>query len=171
MRSGQYEKSMAGWQDYLEKFPDAKTADVARRFIQINRGLIFERDAEQAKARSETLEGQAAREAAEEAERLEEAATKVWRQLAEEREEPFALARIKRQKALDYWNNGRYQEAVAILDMARWECNEFWNEASDMIIAIKQEAGLPLTLSEKLAVQRREDAEAARERRRQQERG
>ncbi|HIJ66533.1 MAG TPA: hypothetical protein HPP77_11355 [Candidatus Hydrogenedentes bacterium] len=167
MRSGQYEKSLAGWQDYLEKFPEAKTADVARRYIEINQGLIFERDAEEAKARALTLDGEEGKAAEEEAERLYQEATRVWEKLRDEEQEPYAIARFNRAKALKYWEQKRYHEAVAILDMARYDSNDFWDEASNMIIAIKQEADMPLTLSEKLAVKRQEEAEAARKLRQQ----
>ena len=73
--------------------------------------------------------------------------------------EPFAKGRIMRMKAGRLMEEGRYVEAIAILENARWESNSLWEEASDMIIEAKQLAGIPLSVSEKKAVLRKQEAE------------
>lgn len=57
-----------------------------------------------------------------------------------------------RMEALDMRQEGRYLEAIAFLDKARWEASDLFNDFSDLIIEIKQEAEIPLTISEKKAV-------------------
>jgi hypothetical protein len=52
-------------------------------------------------------------------------------------------------------NTGRYPEAVAVLDKARWQSGEYFDELSDLIIAYKQKGNIPLSLSEEKAVLRR----------------
>ncbi len=151
--NGQYKEALAGWQDYLRKYPDNL---VARRFIQRNKGLIKERDAEEAFKRARTtedpLEAQIGRE---EGKLLYAEARVIW----EEMNEPFAMGRILRMDALEYIEKGLYLEAIAFLEHARWESDAIWEEACDMIIETKIKAGIPLSQSEQMAVQRKKDAE------------
>jgi len=149
----QYEESLAGWQDYLAKNPENL---VAPRFILRVRGRILERDAERALERareaSDPLEAQLHRE---ESKQFYAEARAVYEEMAE----PFATGRILRMDALGYIDKGQYLEAIAVLDHARWESNEVWQEACDLIIETKLKAGVPLSQSEKMAVQRKKDAE------------
>jgi len=86
-------------------------------------------------------------------------ARKTWDQLvAEEGGEPFSFGRIARMDARKMIANGQYREAIGLLDYARFQSNAFWNEASDMIIEAKQKGGIPLNISERMELARREDA-------------
>jgi hypothetical protein len=118
-----------------------------------------ERDAERAKQKALELQGEEAKAAEEESQRLYGEAAEIWKKLVEEDQDPFAEARLLRMKALREWGQKRYEVAIALLEQARWKSNQVWDEASDYIIKIKQQGGIPLTLSEKLAVVRQNEAE------------
>ena len=162
---GEYERAIAGWQDYLQDFPDNQVAPL---FIQRNRGLILERDAEQAYAQAHEYEAEGleteAKQAREEAEERFSQARDIWEELIAMGggEHPYAQTRLQRMEAIELFEEGRYYEAVAVLENARWESSEFFEEASEMIIEIKQEAGMPLTLSERQFLQRQEETERRR---------
>lgn len=157
--NGEYEKALAGWQDYKERFPDTSTtANVVPRFIERNTGMIFERRwkeaLDKAKNAATPEEAEAARK---EAADYRERATKSWFRM---KEDPFGIARIARLQAIDLRDAGRYHEAIARLDQARYGAlSSFWDEGSDMIIEIKQQAGFPLSVSEQKAVMRRQEGE------------
>ena len=55
--NGQHEDAIAGWEDYLERFPDH---DVAQRGLALNRALLAESRAEEALEASQELEEQVA---------------------------------------------------------------------------------------------------------------
>lgn len=152
----QYEEAIAGWEDYLVRNPDN---EVAPRFIVRSKGRIKERDAEKAFERAKNsqdpVEAQIARE---EGKRLYEEARAIWKQS----DEPFTVGRILRLDAMENIEKGLYLEAIALLEHARWESSDIWEEASDMIIATKLKAGVALSESEKMAVQRNEEAERYR---------
>jgi hypothetical protein len=149
----QYEDALAGWQDYLAKNSDNI---VAPRFILRNKGLMRERDSEAAAKRAEeTTDPLAAQIAREESKRLLDEAKAIWKEM----NEPFSNARLMRLKALDCIKEERYIEAVAFLDHARWESNEIFYPATDMIIDIKQKAGIPLSESERMSIERKKEAE------------
>ena len=206
-KNGQYEEAIKGWQDYISAFAGTAVADdLAPRFIEINRGLIHERDgaaadkradeahqvaessrkaaeearqaaaqaraagnaeeatrldaeAEEAEARASEAYGEA--QAAEEARQEQYAqARAIWEKLsAGEHPDFFALARLLRMRAVELVAEGNYLEAVALLDHARYQSNDFWKEGSDMIIDIKQKAGIPLNVTELKALVRREQEE------------
>ncbi|NJL27985.1 MAG: hypothetical protein HC897_08830 [Thermoanaerobaculia bacterium] len=90
--------------------------------------------------------------------RLEQDARAIWTAM----DEPFAVARLLRLDALDYAREGRYMEAVALLDKARNETSTLFWEASELMIEYKQRGGLPLSLSEKKAVLRKEQGDTCR---------
>ena len=155
----QYEDALAGWRDYLEKNPGDEKAN---RFILKNTGMIQERAAQElidkAAQESDTTKAAALRtEAAE----IRKQALQTWVKMAGPGGEhsPFAVGRIMRMKALTMIENGDYLEAIAILENARWKSNDFWEEASRLMIECKQKAGLPLSTSEKKAVIRDQEAE------------
>ena len=157
----QYDEALAGWQDYAAKNPE--NTEVAPRFVKRNTGMIRERDAAAAEAlaKSAATPEEAAKKQAE-ADALWAEATKIWEEMntaGGEQGEPFAMGRLMRMKALKYMKEGRYIEAIAVLENARWKSNEFWFEASDLIIDAKNKAGIPLSVSEKKAVLRNEEAE------------
>jgi hypothetical protein len=156
--NGQYEDALAGWQDYLKRWPDNPTAP---RFIKRNQGLIKERQAGQAAERAKNAktpeEGQAARA---EAERLRAEATQLYESMSAPGEEidSFAVGRILRMKAQKLIEQQRYLEAVAVLQNAWSKSATFAEEALRMIRETKIKAGIPLSTSEKKAVMREEEA-------------
>lgn len=56
--------------------------------------------------------------------------------------------------ALDLREEGRYLEAIATLDKARWDTGALFEEFSSLIMEIKLEAHIPLSVSEKKALLR-----------------
>lgn len=189
--NGQYEEALAGWEDYRKQFPGTNRADtIAPRFIDINQGLIFERDYKKAFAKASLLDEEAkqllgkteearAQGNADEAARLEreseaklaeanvekevakplrEKARQTWEsRLQKESDDVFAKCALHRMDAEDFARDGRYYEAIALLENARWEVPSFFEEASALIIEYKQKAKIPLTMSEQMAEIREED--------------
>lgn len=150
--NGQYEDALAGWKDYAMRYPESTIAqEVAPRFILRNEGLILEREAEALlrKAKSAADPAEAAQLTAD-AHASWEKAREVWSRV----NDPFGEGRKLRMQALDLRQEGRQLEAIALLDKARWDSSDLWNEFSNLIIEIKQEANIPLTVSEKKAVLR-----------------
>ena len=150
--NGQYEEALVGWKDYVARYPESViTEDVAPRFIARNQGMIYERQY------AEMVEN--ARHAAtpEEKQEYKERAKEYWRRARDvwsSINDPFGEGRELRMQALELREEGRYMEAIAFLDKARWESSQLWQEFSDLIIELKQESGIPLTVSEKKAVLR-----------------
>lgn len=177
MRNGQYEDAIEGWIDYMRKFPDNLSGP---RFININKGYLAEKRLQEATecaaaARRAALDARAAgdRASAEGAERIlaemevlaeieKQIATSIWMPLAEGQHDPLAESRLLRLKALEYIEQERYLEAISELEVARWADSNFFVEASEMIMDVKGKAGIDLSVSEKLAVQRELDAEQYR---------
>lgn len=71
--NGQYREALAGWKDYLEKFPDNLNAP---RFIKYNEALIHECEGEGARARAQDLQ-QAAEDARQRAAEARQAAAEA----------------------------------------------------------------------------------------------
>ena len=153
--NGQYEESLAGWEDYHRKNPDFVRAGA---FVLRNKALIKERDADKALERAKTLEDPVAKNASvREGKGLRQEAIKIW----EEMDEPFSKARILRLRALEYIEEERYIEAIGLLDHARFESpgGTFFDEMSDLIIETKLKAGLPLSKYEQVSLERKKEAE------------
>jgi hypothetical protein len=75
----------------------------------------------------------------------------------------FAQARLWRMHAIELHEQGRTLEALALLRQARMEVSTFFEEASEMIIEMCQEANLPLNVSERkrlLEIKRMREARA-----------
>lgn len=184
LRNGDHEDAIKGWEEYTRIFPDNMQAE---RFVPINRAFLAEAKAQDAKdcaeaaqAAAERLRQQAADTAGEDtrsrflaqaaqaeadaarftemAEEFQREAIGHWSHLETSYEDPMAKARLLRLKALDEAAKGRELEAITHLDEARWLSPEFFDEASNRIIEIKQKAGIPLTVSETVAVQREREA-------------
>lgn len=154
---GQYEEALKGWEDYNASFPDS--TDVAPRFIQRNKGLIAEKHMDEARAQAEATTDPVEKEQLlQTATAFEQEARAIWTAM----NEPFSVARLLRLDALDYAREGRYMEAVALLDKARNETSTLFWEASELMIEYKQRGGLPLSLSEKKAVLRKEQGDTCR---------
>lgn len=178
--NGQFEDALAGWEDYLRANPGHQ---VAQRMIQINTGLIKERDANQMGREADELMRQARQARADgqeqQAAQFERQAKALHEQedalLAEAREiytdlnasiaggDEFAQARLWRMHAIELHEQGRTLEALALLRQARMEVSTFFEEASEMIIEMCQEANLPLNVSERkrlLEIKRMREARA-----------
>ena len=156
--NGQYEEALAGWKDYLTKFRDNLTAP---RFIERDKALIKEREWEQALERAGNARDPAEANAARtDAERLHDEVLQMWQAQAGsgDEEDPYAVGRILRMKALKLIDEKRYLEAIAVLQNAWSKSASFADEALRMIIDVKLKAGIPLSVSEKKAVMRREEA-------------
>lgn len=157
-QNGQFQEALDGWTDYSRREPENETA---KRFIIRNRGRIKDHAGDeklkQAREAATPEEAQAARE---EAYAIYKEAIKIWEEMGgvNGEDDPYAAGRIMRIKSIRLIEEKRYVEAIALLEHARWTSNEFFDEASDMIMQAKTSAGIPLSLSEKMAVSRREEA-------------
>lgn len=150
--NGQYGDALEGWKDYVERYPDSMTAvEVAPRFIMRNEGLLFETEArvlrEQARNTTDSAKAQQLRA---EAEALWVKARNTWTIL----DDPYGEGRKLMMDALDLREEGRYLEAIAVLDKARWDTGALFQEFSSLIMEMKQEAAIPLSVSEKKALLR-----------------
>jgi hypothetical protein len=158
--NGQYQEALDGWQDYKAKNAgNVIEVEKAERFIERNTGLLKEKQADAAVERAKAAPTPAQADAGRaEANTLREEARQIWESLSGPgKDEPFAMGRLMRMKAVKLIEEQRYLEAIAILENARWKSNEFFEEASRMIIDTKIKAGVPLSTSEKKAVIRREE--------------
>ncbi len=155
--TGDYEKALRGWKSYVAQYPDTSTArEVAPRFIKRNEAMLFEKSAADAReAAEQTNDPAEAARLRQQAQQNKEKALEVWNSM----DDPYAEARILRLQAIELAAEGNYLEAIATLDRARWEAASLFEELSDMIIDYKLESGLPLSVSEKKAVLRREHGE------------
>ena len=182
MLNGQYEDALAGWDDYLITFPDNTNAI---RFIKINNAYLHDAIADEATeckqlaldaqksfleqaasnpSQAEKLQAEA-QKASDFAQEMDDLAKKeynagmaIWIKLATESEnDTLAAGRIARTQASKLRSQGRYLDAIAELDIIRWEDLQFFEEASNMIIEIKKEANIPFTVSEQMELLRQED--------------
>ncbi len=155
--NGQYEEALQGWEDYKKRFPDNP---VAPRFILRNQGKLYEKQAQELIKEAESInDEQLKSEKIKEATELKNKAKAIWEQLRNEESDPYGDYRLLLMEAMDLYNEKRYLESIAVLDKARWESPSNFDEASDLIIKIKQEANLPLTVSEKKAVLRKAEGD------------
>ena len=170
-KNGEYERAMAGWQSYLEKNlgdperdipPNHIEIEKAKRFIARSQGLLKEHQADEAAEQAAASEDPVAAAALrDKADLLRQEAFAIWQGTAGTAGEldSFAIGRVMRMKAHKLIEEERFLEAIAILENARWQSNPFFEEASEMIIDSKIKAGVPLSVSEKKAVLRKEEAE------------
>jgi tetratricopeptide (TPR) repeat protein len=172
----QYEEALKGWRNYLERYPEN---EVAPRFIARNEAHIVQRDAQRAFEAAEEARAAGDRARAAELEQqaraLWEDARQMWIRFMEiEGESPYGQARLHIMDAEELRKRGMFYDAVALLDSARWESGEMFEEISDIIIETKLEGGIGLSLSERMEMERRREAAEFREleqARRQQLRG
>lgn len=156
--NGQYEQALQGWRDYAKDNPENETAP---RFIIRNRGLIKDREADEAFERAQQAQTpEEAESVREQAYALMDEAIAVWEELGgpDGENDPYAAGRIMRIEAIKMLQEERYLEAIAVLEHARWTSNDFFEEATDMIMQAKLDADIPLSLSERMAIARREEA-------------
>lgn len=187
-RNGQYEEAIEGWESYLKEIDpashqairgillnkgylaEAKAAQADecsaaaqaahKRFTELADEARVSRDLRQAgQYESEARIAQdVAGEMSSLAEEEWENARRIWNPMLQVSEDGVASARLHRQKALRYVSNGSYYEAVAELEVARYDMLQAFDEISDLMIEIKQKAGIPLTTSELLADERQREA-------------
>lgn len=184
--NGQYDEALEGWTEYAQQFPNSVQA---RRFIPINTAYLAEAKSDQAlecaeaariasaafttQAAERDAQGDAAgaadlRAKAAEADRVvADMDAMSTRELASAKTiyegmggDSVAQYRLRRRIALDLAHEGRAAEAVGYLDVARNQYLDSFDEISDLMIDIKLDADQPLTVSEKLALERRREAAA-----------
>ncbi|MCH7908589.1 MAG: hypothetical protein IIB38_03120 [Candidatus Hydrogenedentes bacterium] len=87
------------------------------------------------------------------------AARAIWIPMYEDENDAQAEAHIARLDALRYLEKeGGYWEAMAALEKARWAYGEMFEQASDMTMEIKAKYNLAFTVSEQMAIERKEEA-------------
>jgi len=142
-KNGQYEEARLGWDQYIQRFEGTIGAeDVGQRSLQRLDALVLEKKGREASATDEAA-----------AEAYFEQASKIWREM----DEPYANGRLQIIEARSLAKKGRYIEAVALLELARWESGDLFEECSDLIIEYKNRGNLPLSVSEQKAVIRKEE--------------
>lgn len=189
--NGQYQEAIDGWLEYLEHFPDShqarrflqinrgylheaksedatKCAEGARQAAENFRLEAAKADAAGDAPAAEELRGKA-QEAELTAVEMEQFAEEEWEEAREiylamiqESDDSIAKARMYRHTALEWVDEGRHYEATLQLDMARYEMLQSFDELSNLIIKIKLDGDLDLTVSEKLAIERAREAAAYR---------
>ncbi|MBI1320422.1 MAG: hypothetical protein GC168_15965 [Candidatus Hydrogenedens sp.] len=153
-KNGQYEESLAGWQEYQKNYP--QNFDTASRFITRCEGLIEEQKGQQLRAQaSESADASERERLLSEAAEHDAAARAKYTEL----NEAFGEGRLLIMDAEDLRAEKRYYEAIAKLEVARKLSGQLFVPVSDMIIQYKEEGGIPLNVSERKQVLR--EAEAA----------
>ncbi len=153
--NGQFEEARAGWIDYMKRYPNSATgSSVAPRFVRRNEGRIAEkRMLEVLQALDKATDPDERAKLQAEADKYRAEALKIWESMGDE---PYAVGRRLRMKAQDLIRENKIRDAIGVLEKARWESNDFWDEGSEMIIRLKQKHGLNLSLSEKMWILRQE---------------
>jgi hypothetical protein len=154
--NGQYAEALAGWEDYSRRFPETTVGqDVAPRFIKRNQGHLLEKRAEDAfKAAAAATDPAEADRLRKEALSFRTQAKDIFTVLGSTEGDALRM----RIEATELAEEKRYMEAVAILDKARWESAELWDDLSRKIMLYKKEGGLPLSLSEQKEIEREKEA-------------
>ena len=154
--NGQYAEALAGWEDYARRFKDTLLAqDTAPRFIKRNQGHLLEQRSLEAFAKSAAAPDSAeAERLRKEAQKLRSDAKDVFSVLGDTEGDAFRM----RIEAEELREQKRYMEANALLDKARWECGELWDDLSHRIMQYKKEGNLPLSLSEQKEIEREKEA-------------
>jgi hypothetical protein len=149
--NGQYKESLAGWQGYKQQYPTTGF-DTADRFIIRTSGLVEEQNGDQLMAQARTIEDAAKRAEIEaQAKHHYDEAKRLY----VEAQDPYTAGRIIIIDARDLAAQGRYLEAQALLDSARWDVGELFETMSNLIIEYKQAGNIPLNVSERKEVMRR----------------
>lgn len=148
---GQLKEALQGWRDYKANYPSVGF-DTADRFIIRTEGRVEEQTGIDLRKQAETVENLAERDSLlAQAKMHEDNARAKYTELAE----PYTDARLMMMDAREMARQGRYFEAQAMLDNARWNSGELFQEISDMIIEYKQAGNIPLNVSERKEVLRR----------------
>lgn len=161
--NGQFDKAQTGWETYQRRYPENVTAP---RAIERNKARKIEARADRymERAGAQELDADSARQWREMALELYREARAEYREI----DESFAEARATIVEAKMLAEERRFVEAIALLEYARLSSNQVFLEASDYIIEYKQEAGIPLALTEQMELERRRDIAQAQARARAQ---
>jgi tetratricopeptide (TPR) repeat protein len=187
MLNGQYEDAIEGWKEYAILFPDNPVkplhfidvntaylhdaiADEALECKQLalDAQKQFQQEADAVRetnpSEAQRLDAEAKKAGAFAAKMTERANQEyaagmaLWTSMYEKYpDDANAFGRISRSKAFEMYKEERYLEAIAELDIARWQNLQFFEEASDIIIQYKEKGDIPFTLSEQMELLRRED--------------
>ncbi len=154
--NGQYAEALAGWEDYTRRFPETVIGqDVGPRFIKRNQGHLLEKKSDDAFAAAAVATDPAEKERLrQEALKFRQQAKDIYTVLGSTEGDALKM----RIEATELAEQKRYMEAVAVLDKARWECAELWDDLSRRIMRYKIEGGLPISLSEQKETERQKDA-------------
>lgn len=144
---------------YAETRADA-AAEIAERLTKQAQELLASGDQAAGKAeallqQAEEYRARAENESAKHDE-LREKGTAIWNELLDMTGgvETAALAGVARIEARRLAREDRPHEAIGLLEKVRLDSADFYWEALNMIIEIKQESGIPLSLTEKRYLQR-----------------
>lgn len=151
--NGQFQEAIDGWNEYKRNHPGTGF-DTADRFILRNQGRLEERNGD------DLMKQAAAQENPEQRSALQQQAHDHYmkaKDLYQQIDDPFADARITMMEASELAGQGRYLEATALLDNARWNSGELFTEISNIIIEYKLAGDIPLNVSERKEVIRREE--------------
>ncbi|MBI4559760.1 MAG: hypothetical protein HY706_19390 [Candidatus Hydrogenedentes bacterium] len=139
--------------DALTALGSARQAAATPEEIQ-----ALESASSEAEARAGEVE-QAATSARESADRLFEEARKSYQEIIEiSGGDQACTVQLLKMNVRKLVEEGRFWEAIMYLQHGRWQNLTYFDELSDLIIEIKLKANLALTLSERQAVLRREEA-------------
>lgn len=193
LRNGQYAQAKAGYEAYLAEHPDNENAarfikycdalmaeeraDAALERVKAAKAAAAEARAEAERLRAAGDEANAAAREAEAAEHDAEAAEaeaeraqhvaearRVWESVLETQSDPYAEGKLIELEVDEYIQQERYQEAYALLDYARFQSNELWQDFTDLMIDIRLMEGRSLNKTERDALARRHVAEAVADR-------
>jgi tetratricopeptide (TPR) repeat protein len=164
--AGRYEEAIEGWKDFPESYPQADAQNVPR-FILYSEALIQEREGRSALARAKAAEVEgdtiAAGAARDEWKARFAEARSIWQRINEESgEDPYAVGHLHFMDGIEMFEAGRYYESIAFVEQARRVAAHDFKPMSDYLIMVKQAAGEPLLLTEKMQLMREQDAEKIR---------
>lgn len=149
----QYDLALQGWKEYKEKYP-SNGFDTADRFIVRNEALLEEQKFRELEQQAKAIEDPTQRAEVEaQANHHRDEAKKLFASM----NEPYGEVRLIMMEAETLAEEGRYLEAQALLDAARWSSGDLFTELSNRIIEYKQAGNIPLNVSERKEVKRRED--------------
>lgn len=181
MLDGRHDNAIAGWESYQKLFPDDPKPQY---FIKINLTLKEEKELGELTTQFKALKQRIAEapegqdtasltaEASELEARMDEMRDSVitkWTELAElmrvtNEIDPLAEAKLLSMQADELLAKGRTDDALGLLNKARWDNTSRFMDISDEMIAIKLQYDLPLMTTEKNWIREREKIAATKDR-------
>ncbi len=188
-RNGQYDEAIEGWKDYAARFPNslqaARFIPINMAYLAEAKSDQAAGCAIAARAAAEEFKRQGAASSdagavadltakAEEAGRvaieMDKMSADEWAKAQvmytasatenKDKLDTISVSRLLRRTALENARQGRYRDAIGYLDAARNQYLDGFQELSNLMIDLKLEGGLPLSMSEKYALERRREAAA-----------